>query len=352
MNAPQNKNFNLPWNQFEQYWIHVCMGSDLPVGLIQPLKTVGMEVSGNSMAILVPREWKKTWDTIHSQLSSAKLIDKVMVSVVPGAAPPTAEMFDWRQAAAIQAIAESLWLGEALMEDRIVCYLQPVVSSRDKVFGYESFARAEGKDGKIIGGDKVMHAARALNIEYMIDRHLHVQAITTFVCSDFNGFLFINLSPGFIHRPEKYLAGLSDTVKNYGIIAQHVVLDFMRSEKPRDLTHMKSICDYGKSRGYSIALDDIETLEGAKRLVADFKPDFVKLDRKLCSEYGNAGKRDAITAIVDLVHANGGAVIAEGVETEAMYNALKALNLDLFQGFYFSPPVPVEAIVKKGTGTA
>jgi EAL domain-containing protein (putative c-di-GMP-specific phosphodiesterase class I) len=351
MAAPQNKNFNLPWNQYEQYWIHVSTGGDLPVALIQPLKTAGMQVSGNAMAMQTPREWKKSWDVIYAQLTAAKLIDKVKVSVVSAATPPTAAMLDWHTPASLQSIADSLWLGEALMEDRIVCYLQPVVSSRDKVFGYESFARAEAKDGSIIGGDKIMIAARALNIEYMIDRHLHVQAITTFICSDFNGFLFINLSPGFIHRPEKYLEGLSETVKNFGMIAKNVVLDFMGSERPRDIMHMKSICDYGKSRGYSIAFDDIETFEGAKRLVDDIRPDFVKIDRKLASLYADNSKRETIIAIVDLVHAHGGVVIAEGVETEEMYSTLKALSIDLFQGFYFSPPVPVEAIVKKSTGT-
>lgn len=352
MTEPQAKSFNLPWNQFEQYWIHVSTGGDLPVALIQPLKTTGMQVAGNAMTMQTPRDWKPAWDAVYSQLSAQKLIDKVKVSVVPGKAQPTEAMLDWRTPASLHSIAESLWLGEALLEDRIVCYLQPVVSSRDKIFGYESFARAEGKDGKIIAGDKIMKAARELNIEYMIDRHLHVQAITTFICSDFNGFLFINLSPGFIHRPEKYLEGLSETVKNFGVIAKNIVLDFMRSEKPRDITHMKSICQYGKSRGYSIAFDDIQTLEGAKRLVEDMRPDFVKIDRSLASQFADNGKRETISAIVSLVHANGGVVIAEGVETEEMYSTLKTLGVDLFQGYYFSPPVPVEAIVKKGTGTA
>jgi EAL domain-containing protein (putative c-di-GMP-specific phosphodiesterase class I) len=352
MTALHNKSFNLPWNQYDQYWIHVGTGTDLPVALIQPMKTAGMHVSGNAMAMQTGRDWKRSWDVIYGQLMRTDIAASIKASVVSGSTPPDPSMLDWRPLAGLQSVAESLWLGEALLEDRIVCYLQPVVSSRDKVFGYESFARAEAKDGSVIGGDKIMNASRALNIEYMIDRHLHVQAITTFVCSDFNGFLFINLSPGFIHRPEKYLEGLGETAKGFGMVAKHLVLDFMNSEKPRDITHIKAVCEYGKSRGYSVALDDIETFDGAKRLVTDIHPDFVKIDRALSSQTGDVGKREIISRIVELVHANGGAVIAEGVETEAVYDALKTLGIDLFQGYYFSPPVPVEAIVKKVTGTA
>jgi EAL domain-containing protein (putative c-di-GMP-specific phosphodiesterase class I) len=352
MNAPQNKAFNLPWNQYEQYWINVGTGgADLPVPFIQLLKVAGMQVFSSTMAVQTGRDWKKRWDIIYGQLMKADLLDKVKVAVTPGEAAPDVATLDWRSPVAMQHIAESLWLGDALLEDRILCYLQPVVSTRDKVFGYESFARAAAKDGTIIGGDKIMLASRALNIEYMIDRHLHVQAITTFVCSDFNGFLFVNLSPGFIHRPAVYLEGLSETAKSFGMIAKHIVLDFTRSEKPKDVAHLKSICDYGKSRGYSIALDDIETLDGARRLVTEIRPDFVKIDRKLASLVGDQAKREIISNIVDLVHANGGIVIAEGVETEESYQGLRGLSVDLFQGFYFSPPVPVETVIARGTGT-
>lgn len=347
------KLFNLPWHQYEQYWISVGMkNSSLPMTLMQALKVVGMETSGNTMSVRTDRDWKKTWDRVYAQLGHAGVSQAVEVSVVPGEAPVIGQtMMDWKSAVAVQQIAESLWLGDALVEDRILCYLQPVVSGRDKVFGYESFARAQGANGEIIGGDKIMEASRALGIEYMIDRHLHVQAITTFVCSDFDGFLFVNLSPGFIHRPAIYLEGLSDAVKNFNIVSKHIVLDFTRSETPRDLMHLKSVCEHGRSCGYSIALDDIESLENAKKLIPDIRPDFVKIDMKLARQCEDAKARETINRIVTLAHEHGGTVIAEGVETEIMHTTLKGLGVDLFQGYYFSPPVPVDAVLKKSTGT-
>lgn len=351
---PDNaKSFNLPWHQYDKYWITVGMkNSALPPALIQALKTVGMQVSGNTMAMETGRDWKAAWDAVYTQLGYSGMLQSVEVAIVPGAAPVVGQTpMDWKTPAGVQQVAESLWLGDALLEDRIVCYLQPVVSSRDKIFGYESFARAQGANGEIIGGDKIMEASRSLGIEYMIDRHLHVQAITTFVCSDFDGFLFVNLFPGFIHRPAIYLEGLSEAAKNFAMVPKHVVLDFMHSENPRDVLHLKSICEYGRSRGYSLALDDIESLEGARKLVPDIRPDFVKLDRKLTLKCEDATRRDLITRIVELVHENGGTVIAEGVETEAMHTALKSLGVDLFQGYYFSPPVPVETVIKRSTGT-
>ena len=353
MPSPPTKTFNLPWHQYDQYWISVATkAGHLPVTLMQALKTAGMQLLGNAMVMQTDRNWKKHWDAVYAVLLKAHMLDDAQVAVTPGAQMPSGNAVDWRNTVTVQHIAESLWLGDALLEDRILCYLQPVVSGRDKIFGYESFARVQMPDGAVISGDKIILASRALNIEYMIDRHLHVQAITTFVCSDFDGFLFVNLFPSFIHRPAVYLEGLSETAKGFGIISKHVVLDFTRSESPRDVIALKNICEYGKSRGYSIALDDIESLDGAKKLVPDIRPDFVKIDMKLARKVEEADKRAAIGRIVELVHANGGTVIAEGVETEVIYQALKTLGVDLFQGYYFSPPVPVEAVVSRSTGTS
>lgn len=337
--------FNLPWNQHERYRISLYAKKELPAPLLNALQAVGMQAAGERSAFIeAPRQWKPVWDTLYALLVSHNAVDVVDASVTPaGAAVPESG----RPAAAMQAIAESLWLGEALMEKRIMCYLQPVVSTKDKIFGYESFARVRETDGNIIAGDKIVAASRVLSIQHVIDRHLQVQAIRTFVSSEFNGFLFVNFFPGFIQRPAVYLEGLSETAKNFGVVSKHIVLDFTRSDMPRDIAHLKSICEYGRSRGYSIALDDIDSVESAKKLLPEIRPDFVKIDMRLSRRAAELDARDTIRQLVELTHAGGGMAIGEGVETEEVYQVLRQLGVDLFQGYLFSPPVPVEAALKK-----
>ncbi len=343
------KSFNLVWNQHDRYWIRLySVASELPAEAREALQKLGMQPQPDgSLGIETPRDWKPVWDSIQAALEQTQALAEVEVSVAPvGDAVP-----ERKSPAAIRAIADSLWLGDALLGDRIMCYLQPVLSARDQVFGYESFVRAKSPTGEIIAGDRIIAASRVLGIEYMIDRHLHVQAIRTFVSSQFNGFLFVNLFPGFIHRPAVYLEGLSETAKNFGIVAKHIVLDFTQSETPRDLAHLRNVCDYARSRGYSIALDDIMSVDNANKLVAEVRPDFVKIDMKLARRVTDSAKREVIRQIVELVHAAGGTVIAEGVETEEMHRKLKELRIDLFQGFLFSPPMPVETAIQRSTGT-
>jgi EAL domain-containing protein (putative c-di-GMP-specific phosphodiesterase class I) len=351
--SDKNKSFNLHWHQYDQYWIGAfAKAGQFSPAMAQALAQAGLQPAGTAMAVKAPRDWKPAWDKIYEVLTRLNMMQAVEVGVMPADdSPLNLAAMDRRSVESVQALAESLWLGEALLEERIVCYLQPVVSARDKIFGYESFARVKGRGKEVIGGDKIIAASKILNIEYMIDRHLHVQAIKTFVASDFNGFLFVNFFPGFIHRPAVYLEGLSDTAKQYGVIAKNIVLDFTKSENPHDIAHLRSVCEYGRSRGYSIALDDIESFEGAQKLMPQIRPDFVKIDMQLARRAGEPRARDTIRHIVELVHNSGGTVIGEGVETEEMHEQLKNLGVDLFQGYFFSPPVPVETVLKRSTGT-
>ncbi len=353
MTTATNKSFNLPLHQYDQYWVGIyAKGDFFPSALAGALKQLGMQPAGAmAMVIKTGRDWKSTWDLVYQAIMHAGMQEKVEAAILPGEANPSGQAVGHKPVAAIQDAAASMWLGDALIEERLLCYMQPVVSARDKIFGYESFARVKMPDGSIISGDKIIAASCALNIEFMIDRHLQVQAIKTFVSSDFNGFLFVNFFPGFIHRPAVYLEGLSETVKSFGIVSKHIVLDFTKSETPRDIAHLKSVCDYGRSRGYSVALDDIESLESLRKLMPEIRPDFVKIDMHLARKVGEPAKRETIRKIVEFVHAAGGSVIGEGIETEETYEQLRQLGVDLFQGYYFSPPVPVEVVIKKNAAS-
>lgn len=351
MSGTTLRHFNLPWHQHDHYWIgfYAVNGAFHPhVGAV--LTRCGAVIRGDGYVLRTGRQWKQVWETAYEALRGADALPQVVASLSYGEdAPASRQDAQCSRPSEIQELAESLWLGDALTEGRVICYLQSVHSSKERIFGYESFVRARMPDGKVASGVQIIAASRALGIEHMIDRHLHGEAIRTFAASAFNGFLFVNFFPGFIHRPAVYLEGLNDAARASGVVSRHIVLDLTNSEKPRDILHIRSVCDYGRSRGYSVALDDVASVAVAERLVRELRPDFVKIDMHLVRDAGAQPARDTIRAIVELVHGAGGTVIAEGVETEEIFQAVKLLGVDLFQGYLFSAPEPVEMALKLGT---
>jgi EAL domain-containing protein (putative c-di-GMP-specific phosphodiesterase class I) len=74
-------------------------------------------------------------------------------------------------------------------------------------------------------------------------------------------------------------------------------------------------------------------------LLAEFQPDFIKLDMELTRNIDSQPVRQAIVSgIVATCRALGLGIIAEGVETKAEYAFLRAIGITLFQGYLFAKP--------------
>lgn len=352
MTENNTRTLHLPWNQSDPYWICVLSQDSFPEACEQDFKQFGLALKPMEKPCYVyraERKWPFAWEDILTIIQKYNIEQEVKIAVISDLDQPSDQQifFSCKSAQEIQDIVESLWLGDALLANRLLCFLQPIMQSESKYFGYESFARVRTIDNKVIGGQAICEASKSLNMEYAIDRYLHVQAIDTFVESNLTGFLFINFFPGFIQRPEKYMEGLSEAVKEHNIIPKYIVLDFTRSEADHDIQHLKRVTKYCRDKGFAIALDDVESVDNAQMLIKEISPDFIRLEMRLVHRIDEQEARSTMRQIVELAHANGATVIAEGVETQEMYEELKKLQVDLFQGYYFSPPVPVEEAARK-----
>lgn len=348
--AKPNVSFHLPYNQSETYWLALFPLAS-QVALSSSLMNLGLQVIEGGFALRLSKPWAEGWKNVRNAIAQHASAGTCEVALIPSEAQPGLQDYHMAKTsvAAIDALADSLWLGDAMIEDRVVSYMQPMLDKRGKVFGYEAFARVETQNGPPIGGGKIIEASKGLNAQYVLDRHLHVKAVTSFISSDLEGFLFINFVPGFIHRPEKYLEGLTDAAKFNGMPAKQIVLDFARCESPNDLHQMKAIFDYCRAKGYSLSLDDISSTPLAKKILDTIRPDFIKLDIALVRGALGGEQQKTIAELVALAHNVGVTVAAEGVESEEIHKELLKAGVDLFQGYLFSPPVAVSKL-KKAVG--
>ncbi len=342
---------NLPYNQHDHYWLCVSVNSPSAISELSAiLETAGLDRHKQDQSIFVVkcnRTWDQNWKTLRGWIEQKQRLMAIEVAVIGAATLPDAKeiLLARKSVPVMDGIAESLWLGQAMIEDRLRCHMQPVMDKRGKVYGYEAFARILASNGEMIGGGKIFNASRLLNVEHLIDRILHVQAIKTFIQSDMEGFLFVNFVPGFIHRPEKYLEGLTEAAKVYNMPPKSIVLEFTKAETPRDALHLRGIFEFCRAKGYSVSLDDINSVSVATRLIEVIKPDFLKLDMGLVRSVNKPIEREMITDLVQLAHSANCQVIAEGVESEDVHQQLKECGVDLFQGYLFA--APTEAVARK-----
>ena len=102
-----------------------------------------------------------------------------------------------------------------------------------------------------------------------------------------------------------------------------------------------------KALGARISIDDFGTGYSSLSYLKRFPIDSLKIDTSFIRHVDSDTKDAAIVSgILALAKSLGLTVIAEGVETEAQYQFLLAKGCDQIQGYYFSRPVPFEALVR------
>lgn len=101
-----------------------------------------------------------------------------------------------------------------------------------------------------------------------------------------------------------------------------------------------------RAMGFDIALDDFGVGYSAMSYLSTLPLDTLKIDKSFVQAFGRQPTAYAIaSAIVALASALDKRVVAEGVETEAQAALLRQLGVDELQGYLYSKPVPVEALV-------
>jgi len=73
----------------------------------------------------------------------------------------------------------------------------------------------------------------------------------------------------------------------------------------------------------------------------------LKIDKSFVQNIvDNKEDKSIVKAIINLAHNLNLTTIAEGVETQEQFDLLNELGVDIMQGFFFSPGLPPEEVVK------
>ena len=102
-----------------------------------------------------------------------------------------------------------------------------------------------------------------------------------------------------------------------------------------------------KALGVQLSIDDFGTGYSSLSYLRRFPIDRIKIDQSFTREVDTSPDAAAIArAVIQLGHALGLLVIAEGVETRDQLEFLTKLHCDEYQGYYFGRPVPAESFVR------
>jgi diguanylate cyclase len=150
----------------------------------------------------------------------------------------------------------------------------------------------------------------------------------------------VNLSPSQFRG-----SGLIHTIRraldDAGLEPQFLEVELTESAVMSDPEESIAILEQLSAMGVLVSVDDFGTGYSSMSYLRRLPIDKLKIDRVFINEIVSRPEDASIVrAIVSLAHSLRLKVVAEGVETSAQLDFLKAVGCDEYQGFHFSRPVP------------
>ncbi len=138
----------------------------------------------------------------------------------------------------------------------------------------------------------------------------------------------------------------ADPVAGPGLPPEHLTLEITESALMTDAASALAVLAALKELGVELAIDDFGTGYSSLSYLQRFPLDILKVDRSFVEELGvSVRARRSSRPVINLAHALGLKVVAEGVETALQLEVLQTFECDLAQGYLFSKPLPASEIV-------
>ncbi len=219
-------------------------------------------------------------------------------------------------------------------------YFQPIVSVRTKsIFAFEALCRCSYNE-QVIPPDLLFKLAKQNDLLLKLDimaRKKAIEKFSYYYKRNKDLILFLNFESSLLNDLksfEKINSFLEDII-DLKIPFKNFVLE-IKEDEISNIEVLNEFCKRYKDLGFMIALDDFGTGSSTFHRINIIKPDIIKIDRSLFSDYDNQINKEIVKAIARMSHNLGIRVLAEGVETEqCICTSLKA-SINLYQGFYFS----------------
>ena len=245
-------------------------------------------------------------------------------------------------------------LREALDEDRLELFAQPVVRLKDlKPVSHEVLARIRDEDGRHILPANFMELSESLGLIQEIDMRVVRKLLEFMQDNNLQGRklrYFVNLSQNSISDGrwiKRFLEILKASEVDPGQLVFEITETAAMSEIDVTLTFIRKL----KDMGCRFALDDFGAGFSSFYYLKRFEVDYLKIDGTFVRDLGqDEGSRIFVRALNDVAQEMRKQVIAEWVETPDALKMLLEMGTQFGQGFLFRRPQPIVSTLSDLTG--
>jgi len=229
---------------------------------------------------------------------------------------------------------------EAIFNKQIVPFYQPIVNKNNKIIKYEALMRIRqevGNEVNYISPIYFLDTAVKTKQYEALSTEMIKQVLETLE----NTKVTISLNVSYYDIKEIGLLNIiQDLIKSKNTdICSRLVIEIIETSNISDCEYCADFIKVAKQAGIKIAIDDFGTGYSNFTHVLDIKPDYLKIDGSLIKNiHKDEDSLTLVKAIVEFSKKLQIKLIAEFVHNKEVFDVVKDLGIDEFQGYYFGEP--------------
>ena len=240
-------------------------------------------------------------------------------------------------------------LNNALKENLIRPWLQPIVDRDGKTIGAEALVRWITPDEGVRAPFSFIPVFEKNGMIAELDRFVWRRSCELLARWKRQGrdmFISVNISPrdfNLMNVPSE----LMKLILEYGIEPDRLRLEITETVMMNDQESRMDTLRKLRDAGFIIEMDDFGSGYSSFNLLREMPVDMLKIDMVFLRKAGESQRaRTIVEEIIIMARKLGITSLTEGVETKEQFEALKQMGCEMYQGYYFAKPMPAEDFEK------
>lgn len=238
----------------------------------------------------------------------------------------------------------------AINEGQFKLYVQPQIFADGKIIGGEALVRWIHPEDGMIPPDKFIKIFERTGLISKLDKFMwELACIKLNQWTEIgleNSYISVNISQKDFYLIDVYSV-ITSLVKKYDISPKRLHLEITETAMMDNPQSQLRLVAQLRSEGFIVEIDDFGSGYSSLNMLKDFDADVLKIDMGFLQKTERQEKSHSILKmIITLAKLLNMEVITEGVETKNQVDFLAEYGCDIYQGYYFAKPMPVEDFEK------